>query len=88
MWQLLGNKESVTKTTFPEFKEKYLVESEFAYPISLNGKTKFNLALSLALTKEEVEKEVLANADMQRILNGQSPKKMIVVLGKIVNVVV
>ena len=88
LWQLLGNKESVTKTSFPEFKEEYLVESEFAYPISLNGKTKFNLALSLALTKEEVEKEVLANADMQRILNGQSPKKMIVVLGKIVNVVV
>jgi len=40
------------------------------------------------LSKEEVEKEVLANADMQKILNGQSPKKMIVVLGKIVNVVV
>lgn len=88
LWQLLGNTDSVTKATFPEFKEEYLIESEFAYPISLNGKTKFNLSLSLALTKEEVEKEVLANADVQKLLNGQSPKKMIIVLGKIVNVVV
>ncbi len=88
LWQLLGNKESVTKATFPEFKEEYLVESEFAYPISLNGKTKFNLALSLSLTKEEIEKEVLANVDVQKLLNGQAPKKLIVVPGKIVNVVV
>ncbi|MFZ7145691.1 MAG: leucine--tRNA ligase [Bacteroidota bacterium] len=88
LWQLLGNKESVTKTSFPEFKEEYLVESEFAYPISLNGKTKFNLALSLSLTKEEIEKEVLANADVQKLLNGQPLKKLIVVPGKIVNVVV
>lgn len=85
---MLGNKESVTKATFPEFKEEYLVESEFAYPISLNGKTKFNLALSLSLTKEEIEKEVLANVDVQKLLNGQAPKKLIVVPGKIVNVVV
>ena len=88
LWQLLGHTESISKATFPEFKEEYLVESEFAYPISLNGKTKFNLALSLALTKEEIEKEVLANADVQKFLNGQTPKKLIVVPGKIVNVVV
>ena len=88
LWQMLGNKESVTKATFPEFKEEYLVESEFAYPISLNGKTIFNLALSLSLTKEEIEKEVLANVDVQKLLYGQAPKKLIVVPGKIVNVVV
>lgn len=88
LWFLLGNAGSVTKTLFPEFNDEYLIESEFAYPISVNGKTKFNLNLSLSITKEEVEKEVLANENMQRLLNGASPKKIIVVLGKIVNVVV
>ena len=87
LWSLLGNNESVTKASFPEFNAEYLIESEFAYPISVNGKTKFNLNMSLTLTKEEVEKEILANENMQRLLNGASPKKIIVVLGKIVNVV-
>ncbi len=88
LWELLGKKESVTKDVFPECNEEYLVESEFAYPISVNGKTKFNLPLPLAFTKEEVEKEVLSNADVIKLLNGQIPKRMIVVHGKIVNVVV
>ena len=88
LWELLGKNESVTKDVFPECNEEYLVESEFAYPISVNGKTKFNLPLPLAFTKEEVEKEVLANADVIKMLNGQAPKRMIVVHGKIVNVVV
>ena len=87
LWSLLGNNESVTKASFPEFNAEYLIESEFAYPISVNGKTKFNLNMSLTLTKEEVEKEILANENMLRLLNGASPKKIIVVLGKIVNVV-
>ena len=87
LWSLLGNNESVTKASFPEFNAEYLIESEFAYPISVNGKTKFNLNMSLTLTKEEVEKEILANENMQRLLNGASPKKIVVVLGKIVNVV-
>ena len=88
LWELLGKNESVTKDVFPECNEEYLVESEFAYPISVNGKTKFNLPLPLTFTKEEVEKEVLANADVIKMLNGQAPKRMIVVHGKIVNVVV
>ena len=87
LWSLLGNNESVTKASFPEFNAEYLIESEFAYPISVNGKTKFNLNMSLTLTKEEVEKEILANENIQRLLNGASPKKIVVVLGKIVNVV-
>jgi leucyl-tRNA synthetase len=88
LWFQLGNKESVSKATFPECNEEYLVESEFAYPISVNGKTKFNLPLPLALTKEQVEQEVLSNDDVQKLLNGQAPKRMIVVHGKIVNMVV
>ena len=57
LWHLLGNTESITTAAFPEFKEEYLVESEFSYPISINGKTKLNLALPLSLTKEEIEKD-------------------------------
>ena len=88
LWQLLGNKESVTKAVFPEFKKEYLVESEFLYPVSLNGKTKFNLEFPLSLTKEEVAQEVLNADEVKKLLQGQLPKKVIVVHGRIVNIVV
>ena len=88
LWQLLGNKESVTKTKFPDFKEEYLVESDFSYPVSVNGKTKTNLSFPLSLSKEEIEKEVLKADEVVRLLKGQVPKKVIVVHGKIVNLVV
>ena len=88
LWQLLGHKESITFATFPEYKEEYLTEDSFAYPVSLNGKTKFNLSLSLALGKEEIEKEVMNAAEVKKMLQGQSPKKIIIVPGKIVNIVI
>ncbi len=88
LWQLLGHKESVTKTKFPDFKEEYLVESDFSYPVSVNGKTKTNLSFPLSLSKEEIEKEVLKADEVVRLLKGQVPKKIIVVHGKIVNLVV
>ena len=88
LWQLLGHKESVTKTKFPDFKEEYLVESDFSYPVSVNGKTKTNLSFPLSLSKEEIEKEVLKADEVVRLLKGQVPKKVIVVHGKIVNLVV
>ena len=88
LWQLLGHRESVTKTKFPDFKEEYLVESDFSYPVSVNGKTKTNLSFPLSLSKEEIEKEVLKADEVVRLLKGQVPKKVIVVHGKIVNLVV
>jgi leucyl-tRNA synthetase len=88
LWQLLGHKESVTKTKFPDFKEEHLVESDFSYPVSVNGKTKTNLSFPLSLSKEEIEKEVLKADEVVRLLKGQVPKKVIVVHGKIVNLVV
>jgi len=87
LWEKLGNKASITHASFPEFKEEYLVEDQFAYPISINGKTKFNLEISLALNKEEIEKEVLLSEEVQKLLGGQTPKKVVIVPGRIVNIV-
>ena len=87
LWQQLGNSTSISTATFPEFKEEYLVESSKEYPISFNGKTRFTLELPLDLSKEEIEKVVLAHEKTQAQLQGRAPKKVIVVPGRIVNVV-
>ena len=87
LWQLLGQKESITFAKWPELKEEFLTEDSFAYPISINGKTKMNLEISLALTKDEIEKEVMNSEEVQKFFQGQAPKKVIVVPGRIVNIV-
>ncbi|WP_062056784.1 leucine--tRNA ligase [Aquimarina longa] len=87
LWNKLGHKESVSTVSFPVFEEKHLVESAKQYPISFNGKTRFTLELSLELSKEEIEKTVMAHEKTQQQLNGREPKKIIVVPGKIVNIV-
>lgn len=88
LWSVLGHNETIMKASFPQFKEEYLVESEFEYPVSVNGKTKSSLLLSLALSKEEVEREVLNSEEIKKLIQGQLPKKVIVVHGRIVNIVV
>lgn len=88
LWKKLGHAESVTYAKFPEFKEEYLVESAFNYPVSFNGKTRFFQEYDLSLSKEEVEKEVLALEQTQKYLEGKTPKKVIVVHNKIVNIVI
>lgn len=88
LWHRLGHSISVTQAEFPELREEYLTEDAFAYPISLNGKTKFNLEIALSLSKEEIENEVLKSDEVQRLLSGKSPKKIVVVPGRIVNIVV
>jgi len=85
---LLGNKSSVTTAPYPITNEAYLVENSFEYPVSFNGKTRFKLDLSLELGIAEIEKAVLENENTAKYLNGATPKKIIVVKGKIVNVVV
>ncbi len=87
LWSLLGNKDLST-AQYPIFNPEYLVEDEFAYPISINGKMKMNLNLSLTLEAKAAEEAVLANEQVQGFLNGASPKKIIFVKGKIVNIVV
>ncbi|NHA05194.1 leucine--tRNA ligase [Mucilaginibacter sp. HC2] len=89
LWTLLGNPAgSLSYAPYPKFNSAYLVEDEFAYPISINGKTKMNLNISLGLEPKAIEEFVLANADVQRYLDGKAPKKVIVVKGRIVNMVV
>ena len=87
LWEKLGHTDSIAKVPFPKFEEKYLVESTKVYPISFNGKMRFTLELSLDLSKEEIEKIVLAHKKTQKQLKGRIPKKVIVVPGKIVNLV-
>lgn len=89
LWSLLGNAAgTLSYASYPQFQPAYLVESEFAYPVSINGKMKLNLPLALDLDAKAVEEIVLAHADVQRFLDGKAVKKIIFVKGKIINVVV
>ncbi|MFC5048037.1 leucine--tRNA ligase [Aquimarina hainanensis] len=87
LWSLIGNEASISIASFPKFEAAHLVESTKNYPISFNGKTRFTMELSLEMSKEEIEKEVMAHEKTQQQLAGRSPKKVIVVPGKIVNIV-
>jgi leucyl-tRNA synthetase len=88
LWEKLGNPAgSVTQQTYPSFDEKYLVESNFDYPISFNGKMRTKINLSLQLSPKEVEDYVLGLEEIQKWMENKSPKKVIVVPGKIVNIV-
>jgi len=89
LWALLGHEAgSLSYTEYPRFNPDYMVEDEFSYPVSVNGKTRLNLNLSLSLEATAIEEAVLANEDVQRYLEGKTPKKVIVVKGRIVNIVV
>lgn len=88
LWEKLGEKGSVTYAQFPKFNPDFLVESSFEYPVSFNGKMRFKYELPLDLTPADVEKEVMAHELTMKYLEGKAPKKVIVVPGKIVNVVV
>jgi leucyl-tRNA synthetase len=87
LWEKLGHKESITFASFPQYNEALMTDDSFAYPISFNGKMRFNLELPLDLTPAEIEKEVLANEQSKKFLDGKQPKKVIVVPKRIVNIV-
>ena len=88
LWSQIGNTRSIIDEKYPEFDKKYLIESEKNYPVSFNGKTKFTLKLSLDLDANKIEKIILSNEKTKSILNNNKPKKVIVVPGKIINIVV
>lgn len=87
-WHKLGKDGSVADAEWPEYNEEYLKESLVKYPVSFNGKTRFMVDLPVDYDKTEVEKAVLGNDDTQKWLDGKMPKKIIVVPGRIVNIVV
>jgi leucyl-tRNA synthetase len=89
LWTLLGNDAGTISTAaYPAFEARYLVEDDFSYPISFNGKTKTNMSLALSMDATAIEAAVLASADVQKYLDGKTPKKVIVVKGRIVNIVI
>ncbi len=87
LWSLLGHADTVLNASFPKYDEQYLIESTFSYPISINGKVRAQMEFALDVSKEEIEKSVLASEVVQKWTEGKTPKKVIVVIGKIVNVV-
>lgn len=88
LWHAIGNSSSVADAQFPEFNAEYLVEDSFSYPVSINGKHRTNIEFSLNATQAEIEPVVLADELVQKWLEGKTPKKIIFVKGKIINMVV
>src|SRR5574343_195166 len=87
LWSALGHEGSIATVAFPKFEEKYLVESEKEYPVSFNGKMRFTIKLPLDLTKEQIQEIVLADDRTIAQLAGNTPKNIIIVPGKIINLV-
>ena len=87
VWAAMGHDTSICDAEFPICNEAYLVESNTKYPISFNGKVRFTMELPADMSKEDVEKTVLANEQTAKYLDGKTPKKVIVVPNKIVNIV-
>lgn len=87
LWSALGHEGSIATVAFPKFEEKYLVESEKEYPVSFNGKMRFTIKLPLDLTAAQIEEIVMADERTQVQLQGRTPNKVIIVPGKIINLV-
>ena len=88
LWESLGHTTSVCDASFPEYDQKYLVEDRIEYPISFNGKMRYKKVLPAGLTPKQVEEAVVSDPAAAKYLDGKTPKKVIVVPGKIVNVVI
>ena len=87
LWEKLGHQGGVSEETYPQFNPAHLVESTKAYPISFNGKMRFTMELPLDMDKAAIEEAVMANEKTLQYLDGREPKRVIVVPGKIVNIV-
>ncbi|OEK05275.1 leucine--tRNA ligase [Roseivirga misakiensis] len=88
LWSLLGHADSIINAPYPKFNEAFLAEDELTYPVMINGKMRTKLQLPADFTKEQIEEAALANETVQKWLEGATPKKVIVVPNKIVNLVV
>ncbi len=87
LWAKLGHSKSISFATFPTFEEKWLIESSKEYPVSFNGKMRFKMTLPLDMSNDEMEKVIMEDVRTQKYLDGREPKKVIIVPGKIINIV-
>ena len=88
LWSLLGNTTSILNSAYPVFEEKFIKESTKDYPVAINGKIRTELTIALSATQQQVEELVLKNEVVQKWLDGKSPKKIIYVKNKMINVVI
>ena len=88
LWHALGNATTVCDAEWPVCNEAYLVESTVTYAVSFNGKTRFSMQVPNGTSKEEVEKLAMENPNSEKWIDGKTPKKIIVVPNKIVNIVI
>ncbi len=88
LWAALGHQNTIATADWPQYDERYLVETEKTYPVAVNGKTRTELTLSVEATQTQVQAAVLANEIVQKWLEGKPPKKVIFVPGKMINVVI
>ena len=88
IWSKLGNTDSIMDASFPEYNEKYLIQKEMNYPVAFNGKMRFKILLSLDLDIEEIKRRILNHEKTQQYLDGNNPKKIIVVPNRIINIVI
>jgi leucyl-tRNA synthetase len=88
LWHQFGNEGSILDAEYPKFESKYVMETSKDYPISVNGKLRTTLNISLEATPAEVESMVIQNEIIKKWLDGKPPKKIIFIKGKMVNVVI
>lgn len=88
LWEKLGNTTSITEAKYPAYNEAYLAENAFEYPVSVNGKLRAKMSFPIGKPVQEIQEEVLASEVVQKWLEGKTPKKVIIVPQKIVNIVV
>ena len=88
LWEALGKSGSVCDAQYPTYDEKHLVQSSFEYPVSVNGKLRFKKEYATSMTPAEIQADVVTAPEAQKWIEGKTPKKVIVVPGKIINIVI
>ena len=88
IWEKIGYSSSITKVEFPQWDKKYLVESEIVYPVSFNGKMRFKVNLPADMEKNEIEKIIMSNEKTKHYIGSSTPKRIIIVPKKIINIVI
>ena len=87
LWHAIGEEATIVAAQWPEYDENLLVEDSFKYPVSFNGKTRFTIELPREASQDEIREAVLSADEAQKWLEGKTPKKVIIVPGRIINIV-